>query len=297
VAVFLLVIVAAFDAYLHLSKTYQENSDEANILLPGIRWPAKTPVLAGGPPPAGPARRGAPRRHSLRIRLVAAPLVVLFGWYSYGLFRQADTPAAPDPLTNVAALLEKYHLSYGLGGYWEASVLTVETGGAVTIRAITPACLQQYQWESKQDWYDPTQHVANFILLSNVKGYFTQFSASAPALWLLNYWSRPPLVKTPPPPFYDQPPNPPSTLWPAQVVTGGYLLLYTIRPPAKIYDYVARVYPMNLLKQQPTLNQLLTSPPPWLKTALTKEYGATSMAGWYGPGRNLCPNPTTRQRQ
>src|SRR5215472_6052480 len=32
-AVFLLVIVAVFDAYLHLSKTYPENSDEANILL------------------------------------------------------------------------------------------------------------------------------------------------------------------------------------------------------------------------------------------------------------------------
>ncbi|HTU06138.1 MAG TPA: hypothetical protein VMG13_11365, partial [Trebonia sp.] len=32
-AVFALVIVVLFDAYLHLSKTYPENSDEANILL------------------------------------------------------------------------------------------------------------------------------------------------------------------------------------------------------------------------------------------------------------------------
>src|ERR1700677_1469714 len=32
-AVFMLVIVVLFDAYLHLSKTYAENSDEANILL------------------------------------------------------------------------------------------------------------------------------------------------------------------------------------------------------------------------------------------------------------------------
>ena len=32
-SVFLLVIVVLFDAYLHLSKTYMENSDEANILL------------------------------------------------------------------------------------------------------------------------------------------------------------------------------------------------------------------------------------------------------------------------
>src|SRR6516164_10493816 len=33
VAVFLLVVVVLFEAYLHLSRTYQENSDEANILL------------------------------------------------------------------------------------------------------------------------------------------------------------------------------------------------------------------------------------------------------------------------
>src|ERR1700760_1267936 len=33
VAVFLLVVVVLFDAYLHLSRTYAENSDEANILL------------------------------------------------------------------------------------------------------------------------------------------------------------------------------------------------------------------------------------------------------------------------
>src|SRR5215472_16720528 len=32
-AVFLLVIAVLFDAYLHISKTYPENSDEANILL------------------------------------------------------------------------------------------------------------------------------------------------------------------------------------------------------------------------------------------------------------------------
>jgi hypothetical protein len=164
-------------------------------------------------------------------------------------------------MTNVAALLEKYHLSYGLGGYWEASVLTVETGGAVTIRAVEPACLQPYPWESKQDWYAAKQHVANFILLSNLKGYFTQFSASGPALLMLNTWSRPPLVKTTPSAFYDQPPNPPPTLWPAQVVTGGYHLLYTVRPPAKIYDYVARVYPMNLLTRLPRLLAVMNVPP------------------------------------
>ena len=179
--------------------------------------------------PGSGARDG--RRHSLGIRLVAVPLVVLFGWYSYGLFRQADTPAAPEPLTKVAAFLEARHLRYGLGGYWEASLLTVQTGGAVTVRAVTPACLQPYQWESKRDWYDPKQHSANFILLSNVPGYFSKFAVSGDALRLLNKWYGPP----------GYPPG-----WPRYLHTGGY--------------YTARVYPGNLLTQLPRIASALNSP-------------------------------------
>ena len=237
-------------------------------------------------------RQAAPRHraHSLRVRLIAAPLVVLFGWYCFGLFQQADTPAAPDPLTNVAAFLEKYHLTYGLGGYWEASVLTVETGGAVTVRAVTPACLQPYQWESKQDWYDPTKHAANFILLSEVPGYFNKFAVSGAALTLLDTWSKPPFwTKSRPPAFYDQPGSPPAKYWPAHLNTGGFFLLPRPNaPPAQIWYYTARVYPMNLLTRLPTVNQLLTSPPPWLKRLLTKTYGPQQMAKWYGAGLNPC---------
>jgi hypothetical protein len=236
------------------------------IPLPGIGRPAGAPVPPAGPAPAGagPAPRGVPRRHSLRVRLVAAPLVVLFGWYSYGLFRQADTPAVPEPLTNIAALLEKSHLTYGLGGYWEASVLTVETGGKVTIRAITPACIQPYPWESKADWYDPAKHHANFILLSNVPGYFTKFAASGPALTVLSIWAQsPPYRKG----------------WPKFVNMGA---LISANP--KIYEYVARVYPMNLLDRLPTLEQRLTAPPPALNRLMIKRYGPA----WAGPTGNLC---------
>ena len=171
------------------------------------------------------------RPHSLGVRLVAVPLVVLFGWYSYGLFRQADTPAAPEPLTKVAAFLEARHLRYGLGGYWEASLLTVQTGGAVTVRAVTPACLQPYRWESKRDWYDPRLHSANFILLSNVPGYFSKFAVSGAALRLLNKWYGPP----------GYPAG-----WPRYLHTGGY--------------YHVRVYPGNLLTQMPRVASALNSP-------------------------------------
>lgn len=235
----------------------------ATIRLParlsGIRPPARAQALAGG----------AAGRPGLRVRLVAAPLAVLLGWYSYGLFRQAGAPPAPAPLANVAALLERYHLRYGLGGYWEASVLTVETGGKVTVRAVTPACLQPYTWESKADWYNPEAHNANFVLLSNLPGYFTQFNPSGAALTLLNTWSQPPYVRSRPSAFYRQPHVPRSTLWPAHLVTGGYYLLYEqngrkLSPPVQIWYYQARVYPMNLLRQFKRLAADINSPPRWL---------------------------------
>jgi hypothetical protein len=121
----------------------------------------------------------------LRVRLIVIPLVALFGWYSFGLFQQADTPAAANPFTGLEQFLEANNLSYGLGGYWDASVITVDTGGAITIRAVSPSCMQPYAWENKLEWYDPTQNVANFLLLSNQAGYFTNFAVRGSALnWL-----------------------------------------------------------------------------------------------------------------
>jgi hypothetical protein len=202
--------------------------------LASVRLPRFARSGAGG---------GAASAHSLRVRLIAIPLVALFGWYSYGLFRQADTPPAPNPLAGLATFLEDNHLHYGLGGYWESSVLTVETGGIVTVRAVTPACVQPYQWESKPSWYDPKLHAANFILLSQKPGYFTRFAASGVALKLLNNWSGPGRHYL----YY-----------------GGYYWAPAATPPhelVKIYYYTARVYPLNLLTQLPRIAKVMNNPP------------------------------------
>lgn len=191
------------------------------------------------------SRRG--QRRMLRLRLMSIPLVLVFSWFGYGLIAQAGIPAAPMPLTNVAAFLRAKGLNYGLGGYWEASVITVETGGAVTVRAITPACLQPYQWESKADWYDPAQHYANFILLSNTGGFFTKFAVRHQALKMLDAWSRPPFVNTHVPKFYHLP----FQGWPANLTQGGT----PVRPA-----YTASVYPLNLLSEMPALSEALSNP-------------------------------------
>jgi hypothetical protein len=174
----------------------------------------------------------------LRLRLIVIPLVVLFGWYSFGLFQQADTPAAANPFTGLEQFLEANNLSYGLGGYWEASVITVDTDGAVTIRAVSPSCMQPYEWENKLDWYLPSKHVANFVLLSNQPGYFTSFEVRGTALNLLN--------KT----FGKKRDT---------LDYGNYFFLNG--KPNPVYDYNARTYQGNLLTQLAPLYTALNGKP------------------------------------
>jgi hypothetical protein len=115
-----------------------------------------------------------------RVRVLA--LVALLGWYGFGLFQEARIPAAPNPFARLEAFLKEHHLTDGIGGYWNSSVITVDTGGAITIRAVTRGCLQPYAWESKPAWYNPATHTASFVLESSAAGYFSQWRASPAAL-------------------------------------------------------------------------------------------------------------------
>ena len=179
------------------------------------------------------------------FRVVTAALAVLLGWYGVGLWRQADVPPAPEPYTHLVTYLKDKGLRYGIGGYWQASIITVESGGAVTVRAVTPACLQPYQWESKAEWYDPARHHANFLLLDNVPGYFSKFSPSAAGLMLLNRWLG---IST-----HDD--------------TGTY----TMVRGSPQYQYEARDYHGNLLAMLPRLRATMPNPPAWLVRQLRSQ--------------------------
>jgi hypothetical protein len=175
----------------------------------------------------GPRATVTVRGRRLGVRVVAASFVVLLGWWGFGLARQASVRPAPEPYTHLVAYLQSRGLSYGIGGYWESSVITVESGGKVTIRAVSPACVLPYRWESKSEWYNPAGHNANFLLLDNVPGFFSQFSPSSAGLLLLNRWLGEPA-------FDDT--------GTSQLV-GGHPL----------YQYEARVYNGNLLTALPRL--------------------------------------------
>lgn len=200
---------------------------------------------AGGPRLPVWARKAGPR-------LVPAALAAVMAFCAFGLVRQARTPPAAEPYAGLVSYLKSHHLTYGIGGYWESSVITVESGGTVRIRAVSPACLQPYQWESKAQWYEPSRHKADFLLLDNVPGFFSQFSPSPSALILLNRW-----------------------LGTARHDDAGSHKMVNGFP---LYQYEARVYTGNLLTQLPRLNSAVPNPPPWLVTQL-RTAGNTVLRG------------------
>lgn len=107
-----------------------------------------------------------------RARVVAygAGLVVLLG-YLGGLAHDVLRPAAPPDGSQVASWLEAHHLRYGLGGYWQSSIVTVDTGGQVKVRALVKNTMGPYLWLAKPAWYDPVGQQANFIVLDSTRSY------------------------------------------------------------------------------------------------------------------------------
>jgi hypothetical protein len=77
--------------------------------------------------------------------------------------------AATAPLT---AWLEAHGITYGIGGYWDSSIVTLQSGGRVAIRTIDlrpksdGAGLHAYvrAWETNALWYDPARHDARWAI-------------------------------------------------------------------------------------------------------------------------------------
>jgi len=98
--------------------------------------------------------------------------------YVAGLGYELAQPVSPPANARLASWLQAHHLTHGLSGYWQASVVTVGTGGRVTIRAVTTGGgkIVPYQWESKPGWYAPGTQYADFVVLQNQPGFFTEWS-------------------------------------------------------------------------------------------------------------------------
>ena len=88
----------------------------------------------------------------------------------------------PAANARLAAFLAAHHLTSGIGGYWESSVVTVGSDGAVTIRAVLPGTLRPDLWEAKSSWYDAGPNRANFLVTDSARGFFNHWQPNPAAL-------------------------------------------------------------------------------------------------------------------
>lgn len=97
----------------------------------------------------------------LTILLAAAAAVVLA---TGALVPRTAAPWAPP--ANLAGWLKSHGLTEGIAGYWDAAAVTVDSGGRVQVRAVTPDGhgYQIYKWHTDTAWYAPEAADANFFI-------------------------------------------------------------------------------------------------------------------------------------
>ena len=138
-----LLVGMAADLAAYLLSNQAIDLRTSRYLIPFLAFAA---VLAG--------RVGADRLRGTRLRGAAAGV-----GFAYLLFAAVSlrTPVAPSPEAELGGFLQSHHLRYGVAAYWQASTVTVQSGGRVRVRAFVATQPQPtaYAWESEGSWYDP----------------------------------------------------------------------------------------------------------------------------------------------
>jgi hypothetical protein len=130
------------------------------------------------------------KRRWARPALLAGAAVALLAGYAVSLGWAAAQPSVPAMNARLVTFLSAHHLTSGIGGYWESSVVTVGSDGAVTIRSVRPATLKPNLWEAKSSWYDSGPNYANFLVTSSAPGFFNHWQPNRAALAALGTPAR-----------------------------------------------------------------------------------------------------------
>jgi hypothetical protein len=117
-----------------------------------------------------------------RRNWVVPALSAVLATYLASLGFASVQPKAPPANQQLATWLAARNLTYGISGYWQSSIVTVETGGKVTIRAVDPGTLQRDWWESKHSWYDPSVQAATFLVTQDQPGFYNYWEPDPAAL-------------------------------------------------------------------------------------------------------------------
>ena len=106
-----------------------------------------------------PLSRPVPRAAVTGVAAIGAVASLLSGT---ALFQ----PTVSNPVLPLAAWLEAHNLTYGLAGYWNASPITVESGGKVAVRPVSLGNdgFVAEAWGADKHWYDASTHDARFVI-------------------------------------------------------------------------------------------------------------------------------------
>jgi hypothetical protein len=114
--------------------------------------------------PAG-SRRKWFARVGTALRAAAATVLVAAGvGYLANLGYNASQQSSPGVDQALADWLVANNLTSGIGGYWDANITALASGGAVRIAPVTDGASYGYLWESRPAWFDPTVASANFVI-------------------------------------------------------------------------------------------------------------------------------------
>jgi len=118
------------------------------------------------------------RRFSARVA-AACGLIALVPLAAAAARPQASPATGPAPgdpgdeqIAPLTAWLEEHGVSYGIGDYWDSSIVTLQSGGRVAIRTVDlgprpdGGGLHAYVrgWETNALWYDPARHDARWAI-------------------------------------------------------------------------------------------------------------------------------------
>jgi hypothetical protein len=127
--------------------------------LVGRRPEAAQTGLARAPAARVPVTRVPVARAAVACVLVAAAI-----GYLCNLGYNAAQPSRPSANQALAEWLVAHHLTSGIGGYWDADVTALGSGGRVTVAPVVDGAGYGYPWESKASWFDPKARSATFII-------------------------------------------------------------------------------------------------------------------------------------
>jgi hypothetical protein len=162
-------IVANIAAY-ELTTAAGEGAHEIAVVVPFGAVLAARMLACALTGRAAPGRRAAAWVRWARAAGYVAGGTILAA-YLAGLAYEAGQPAAPPANTPLTSWLMDHGLRYGLGGYWQSSIVTVESGGQVDVRALAQHTLRRNLWMAKLPWYDQSANSATFVVLDSTPGF------------------------------------------------------------------------------------------------------------------------------